>query len=205
MVEIWKLINNFDKYEVSNFGNVRSYNRHGFGDYRNDEPKLLNPCNVGSGYLSVNLCSDKMYSRLIHRLVAQAFLPNPNNLPQVNHIDGNKKNNKVDNLEWCTAQENMKHAKLTGLLGEVWNKGKTDVYSKETLKKMSENKKGIITARAKKVIQCDMSGNPIREWDSMSQAEKETGICHRKISMCCRGKKYKQTGGYKWKYSEIGA
>jgi hypothetical protein len=104
MVEIWKDVVGYESiYEISNFGNVKSfkYGKEKIRKLRNDK----------DGYLLINLCKDKKVKTFkIHRLVAQAFIPNPDNKPQINHIDGNKSNNKVDNLEWVTNKENSKHA-----------------------------------------------------------------------------------------------
>ena len=83
--------------------------------------RYLSPTNNGNGYMNVklfieNVNGKKVYKTVyVHRLVAEAFLPNPSNLPQVNHIDGNKANNSVDNLEWCSAKHNTLHALSTGL------------------------------------------------------------------------------------------
>lgn len=99
--EIWKLVADYPNYSVSNYGRVRN-NKTGY---------ILKPLEVGFGYVVVELCNKNgPKSKKIHRLVAEAFLPNPDKKPQVNHIDGNKKNNRLDNLEWVTASENMKHS-----------------------------------------------------------------------------------------------
>lgn len=146
MKEIWKDIKGYNGvYQVSTKGRVRSFNRHGKGEYRNDEPKILKsyiPKSNISPYARVSLCSDKMRPTPVHRLVAETFIPNPENKPEVNHINGIKTDNRVENLEWVTRSENSKHAHKTGL-AYCWNKGKTDVYSEEALRKMSEAKKGI--------------------------------------------------------------
>lgn len=120
MKETWKAIAGYEGfYEVSNLGNVRSLTRVVKG--RNNttriiQGRLLVP-KIGNGYLRVSLCREdsKIKTISIHRLVASAFLLNANNLPQVNHIDGNKRNNRTDNLEWCTQSENMIHAYKNGL------------------------------------------------------------------------------------------
>lgn len=105
MEEIWKPINNYPGYFVSNTGKVKSY--------RNNRITELLPREEKNGRLFVNLYRDKkMKSVKIHRLVAQAFLPNPEKLPQINHRDENPKNNNVTNLEWCTAKYNLTYNEL---------------------------------------------------------------------------------------------
>ena len=111
MIEEWKDIKNFEgKYQVSNLGRVRSlYDQNQFKKtYRT---KLLK-FGKRAGYYVVNLqnCKERK-SCQVHRLVAQAFIPNQNNNPVVNHIDENRLNNRVDNLEWCTQKENVIHSK----------------------------------------------------------------------------------------------
>lgn len=101
-MEIWKNIHEFTEYQVSNFGRVKSLEK-------NKVKKLTK--NKKSGYQSFGIWMNKtMYSFYIHRAVAKAFIPNPLNLPEVNHKDGDKTNNHVSNLEWCTKKHNMQHA-----------------------------------------------------------------------------------------------
>lgn len=106
MEEIWKIVENSNnKYEVSNLGNVRS----------SKTLKKLKPL-INKGYKVVGIIeNNQRKTRTIHRLVAKAFIPNPQNKREVNHIDGNKNNNCIDNLEWVTPKENMAHSRLTGL------------------------------------------------------------------------------------------
>lgn len=110
MEEIWKDIDGYNGlYQVSNKGNVRSWKKGRYG--RSEKPRLLSLTKTKTGYYKVKLTSPNIFKPLVHRLVAKAFIPNPINKSQVNHIDCNKINNCVDNLEWTTQQENMDHAK----------------------------------------------------------------------------------------------
>ena len=103
MKEIWKSIKNFEDYKVSNLGNIK-------------RRKVLKLNSKRCDYLCVNLCKNGVYSTLqVHRLVAQAFIPNPENKPQVNHKNGIKTDNRVDNLEWVSCKENVNHAIATKL------------------------------------------------------------------------------------------
>lgn len=118
MSEVWKDIKGFEgKYQVSNFGRVKSLNyaRRGYS-------KILKP-NTNHSYPFVNLSKNDIgRSYNIHRLVAEAFIDNPQNLPMVNHKDENRLNNHVDNLEWCTSSYNVNYGarndKITQLIGK---------------------------------------------------------------------------------------
>ena len=105
MKEIWRNIEGFENYQVSNLGNVKSLN------YKNSgKEKLMKPMDNGWGYLFVELRKNgEGKVKTIHRLVAEAFIPNPDNLPCINHKDENKTNNRVDNLEFCTYEYNTNY------------------------------------------------------------------------------------------------
>lgn len=118
--EVWKEIDGFEGlYAISNFGNVKRLEHsdtHCKQGYRVFKERPLKPF-LRRGYLKVNLFKgDKRHSKSVHRLVAQAFIPNDDTeKTQINHIDGNKVNNNKDNLEWCTCKENIAHAIRMGL------------------------------------------------------------------------------------------
>ena len=113
--EIWRPVVGYEGlYEVSNTGRVRSLDRYVKGKgYRLHKGKVLSPIKNKDGYLTVNLCCNgKIQHKTIHRLVIQTFIPNPDNLPEVNHLDEDKTNNSVDNLEWCTCSYNNNYGTL---------------------------------------------------------------------------------------------
>lgn len=114
---IWKPVKGYDGiYEVSDTGLVRSCERVVYDSYHKTSKlyggKLLNPTLNEKGYLQVTLNNKTQKTYGIHRLVAGAFISNPNNYPVVNHIDENKQNNNVENLEWCTQKQNLKYSRL---------------------------------------------------------------------------------------------
>lgn len=110
-IEIWRNIIGYEgTYLISNFGNIKSLPR------KNTKGKVLNPSKNNRGYLRVTLSVEgKTRYDSVHRLVAETFIPNPKKLPEVNHLDGNKLNNNVENLEWVTKGQNQIHAYKTGL------------------------------------------------------------------------------------------
>lgn len=110
-MEIWRDIPGYEEiYKISNLGRIKSLHRDRI------KGQILNPAKNNRGYLRLGLSGNgKVRYDSVHRLVAEAFIPNPKNLPEVNHIDGNKLNNRVENLEWVTKGENQIHAYKTGL------------------------------------------------------------------------------------------
>lgn len=113
MEEIWKDIIGYEGlYQISNLGNVKSLPRK-----HSPKNKILKPSLNNKGYLIIKLCKNKKHNqKKMHRLIASAFIPNPENKPQINHIDCVKTNNSIPNLEWCTAKENIVHAEKNKLL-----------------------------------------------------------------------------------------
>ena len=153
MIEEWRPIEGYEGlYEVSNTGRVRSVDRYvkvGYGSYRLHKGKVLSPAKDKNGYLYVNLQAGNKCN--IHRLVAEAFLPNPDNLPQVNHKDEDKSNNRVDNLEWCDCSYNNNYGsrkdkvKETAIKNGYW----TGLSRKESLKKYYQENRDRIRERQK--------------------------------------------------------
>ena len=151
--------------------------------------KILTPICADGRYLRVSLYKQKKPKYFpVHRLVAMAFIPNPENKPQVNHINGNKKDNRVENLEWCTSSENNLHAYKSGI-----NKGSKPLLGKT----------GFQNATSIPVNQIDLStGNVIATFGSMKEAGRLTGCSPSKIGKCCKGI-FSQTHGYGWKYADV--
>ena len=160
MKEIWKPIQGFEKYEVSNTGKVRSIDRIVFNKGSNRQYKvrgkeLIPQPNAKTGRVYVNLYDEdnKRTNRMIPRIVAETFIPNPDNLEEVNHIDRDVKNNAVSNLEWVSPKENMKHLEDNysfdfGRVAVTGTNIKTgEVVSFNTLKEASEY---LTVARGKK-------------------------------------------------------
>ena len=135
MDEIWKDISGFEgMYQISNLGRVKSLERYSLQNHLISE-KILKTCHAQAGYVDVSLYKNgKRYHRKPHKLVAEAFIPNPNNLPEVDHIDTNKDNNRVDNLRWVTHSENHLNP-LTVELKRRMNLGKK--LKPETIEKHS--------------------------------------------------------------------
>ena len=150
--------------------------------------KELRPHPDKDGYLKVRLWDGVRYhNRFVHRLVAQVFVPNPMNKPQVNHKDGNKKNNNIDNLEWVTQSENMRHCfDVLGHKAGHWNKGRI----------------GKDSNRSKIVLQIK-NGVVVAKFYGCMEAQRKTGVHFGSISNACLGKT-KTAGGYQWKYKNKG-
>lgn len=181
---IWKDVEGYDgKYQISSTGEVKSFSRWSKG-------KILKGGYSGNPgpyryIVLVKTCRKDAKMFYIHRLVAQHFIENPHNKAEVNHIDGNTLNNDISNLEWCTRKENAKHASATGLL------------SKE-----GSHKRGKAHPMSKPVIQRTADGAFVKEWESVNQIMRETGIKADRIFRCC-SPKYphdKSAAGYKWEY-----
>ena len=193
MKEIWNDIEGYEGfYQVSNLGRVKSikrkarYYNHSKELFRMVNEKIIYQRETNWGYYTVNLNKNGQTKiKRIHRLVASAFIPNPEHKEEVNHKDSNKKNNRVNNLEWATRSENAIHAWENNLLE------RNRIAIKKNIIKA-------YTACKKQIDQYDKDGNFIKTWDSISDASRNLNIHHSDISRCC-SKKRKTAGGYIWK------
>lgn len=177
---LWKEIENLEKYLVSDTGLIQN----------KKTGNIIKPALTNNGYQMVSLYIGKGKSKrfYVHRLVAIAFLPNPDNLTDVNHKDYDKQNNSVNNLEWCTRSDNLKHSY------NYENRNKNREHAKELAEKNHEKMKI-------KVIQKALSGEFIAEYNSLREAEEKTGIPIQNISSVTQGKR-RSAGGYIWERSD---
>lgn len=193
-------IKGFDNYSIFKDGTVVSHRRRHprWGTIINKDITMsLNKTGKDKKYLKVRLTNLSGYSKIfsVHRLVAKHFIQNKNNLPQVNHIDGDTFNNCVSNLEWCDNSHNQKHAYANGLKRAD---GKHNgMYGKEGAWK---NKRGDSHSRSKRVIQLDLFGNIIRGFQSATLAGEAVGGSAGNISKVCRGL-INKSSGYKWVFA----
>lgn len=170
-LEEWKAVSFLEnKFEVSNFGRIRN----------SKTKKIRKTSNSKRGYPVFSAwINGKRKLINVHKCVAVEFIPNPKDLPQVNHIDGNKENNHIENLEWCTARENNIHARETGLHKSNGDKSVTQIKN----------------------------GEIIAIYKSASQAAKETGLSRSGICHVCNhyvtknGKHHRTCGGYIWEWT----
>lgn len=176
-IGVYKGVDYTGMYEISSKGRFRSLDRI-IIDKRGKKHLLVGkemiPFPDSSGYMKVTICKNgKAHEARINCLVAIAFIPNPNNLPQVNHIDENKSNNDVNNLEWCTCKENINHG--------------------------TRNERAGIGHR-KAIVQLNLSGDFIREWKCIKDVE-QYGFAKEAVSMCAYGKR-RTSGGYIWMFKD---
>lgn len=193
-IEVWRPVVGYEgRYEVSNLGRVKSLESVVSGRLRNiyhSPDRILKPIKHRCGYLFVHLVSESKAKnkRLIHRLVAEAFIDNPNNHPQVNHKDENKQNNLVfvdkdgtidfekSNLEWCTRSYNINHGTRN--------------------KRVSEK---LRLSKGKSILQFTSGGELLREWRSAAEAARILGLNISPICNCLQGRTC-TSYGYVWKY-----
>jgi hypothetical protein len=205
-LEVWQPVKGFENlYEISNLGNVKSLDRlvNGFNSKKLKKGKLLTQHNR-NGYLGVVL-SKEGYTKsfTVHRLVAIAFLPNDDFSLTVNHKDGNKHNNSIENLEWCTMSEQLKHAIKSGLFKPVSPRERGYVNTPEDYRKAAEKRKGqVVTEKTRlkiaktlqKPIVCitdDIVFNSLNEAVEYSGVPKTTFHRNLKLNKLINGKYYK--------------
>ena len=174
-MEIWKPVKGYEGfYEVSSYGNVRSLSWSRTGIAKNMYLKKHN-----RGYLQVELAnrdSKKMF--LVHRLVAEAFIPNPNGLPLINHINEDKCDNRVENLEWCTQSINMRK-----YADNHWVGRKRQPYK-----------------HTRPIRQMFKNGETVKEWDCVNDIKHKLGYRDSHITDCCNGIR-KSAYGFIWQYA----
>jgi len=178
--EVWFDIIGYDGfYKLSSFQRIKSLKRTIIRAGRMAViPEKILKQNFDGEYLRLSLYRNGIINlTAVHRIVAIQFIPNPLKKKDVNHINGIKIDNRVENLEWMTRSENIKHAYENGL---------------------SHSYKGADHVKSKWVIQCDLYGNEMAQFGSQHEASRMTGISQTSISSCCLGK-LKSAGGFKWK------
>ena len=175
-MEEWKDIKGYEGlYQVSNLGRIKSIPRavcNGFNT-RHIKERIRVQVKSKSGYMNVGLNKDGKFTRFrVHRLVAEAFLPNPHNYVEINHKDEDKANNHITNLEWCGREKNCNHGTRNKRISEY---------------------------QSKPVVQISMTGEIVNTFSSASEAEKAIGAKGGHIGSCCQGKR-KTAHGYMWRY-----
>lgn len=169
-------------YQINQFGEIRTLkNSPKLKKYDLLKPQISKT--NGYVYQMLNKNGTKKLFR-VHRLVASAFLPNPNNLPQVNHKDGNKQNNRADNLEWCEQSYNMKHAYKTKL------QIPSDKQRKAVINTNKLKQKGVCQIK---------DGEIINTFSGISEASRQTNVPISCISRCCNGKR-EFANGFQWRF-----
>lgn len=174
MEEVWKDIPSYEGYyQVSNLGRIKRLPRHKPTDKRKTHNNIRKPRLAENGYFRINLSKDNSVKWFgIHRLVALAFIPNPDKLPVINHKDENKQNNRVDNLEWCDRVYNIQYGSRTERMAKT---------------------------RGKAVAQITKDGELVATYYSIGEAGRQTGLDHRVICRVCNGKA-KLYHGFRWEF-----
>lgn len=187
MEEIWRDIKDYEGlYEVNNLGRVKSLNYR-----RTGKEKVLKARKNSCGYLFVALCKDGVLKQFrVHRLVAEAFIPNPENKPCIDHLNTDRTDNRVENLRWCTCQENSNNPLTRQKYSEALKGEKAPWYGKFGAE--HNNSKPIVGINK-------TTGEEVR-FACAREAERVLGIGHSSITNCTKGRK-KSAGGYLWRYA----
>ena len=187
--EIWKDVVGYEGlYQVSNFGRVKHIScvvTTSSNSVRSIKERMIKPRLQNNGYFLVDLYkNNRRKGMLLHRLVAETFIPNPLDLPCVNHKDSNRTNCRVENLEWCTVSYNEKYS-----------------YDNNNRRDKMNWKHGKDNANSKAVHALNKNGGIVFSFDCIMDAERETGILNSNIVACLKGR-HKTAGGYIWIYAE---
>jgi hypothetical protein len=192
MQEIWRNIEGYEQYyQISSYGRVKSKDRkvtNGLGNWIK-KSRYIKPIPNNQGYLRIQVTKDGIRERIfVHRLVAKAFIPNPEGKPHVNHMDSNPLNNNVENLEWVTHKENMHHA---------INKGRF----KASFAKTTQKFKKTIEEKQIPVIGTSIETGKTIKFKSINEAGRHFNGRAGDICKCCKGERNKAQG-YKWEYAQ---
>jgi hypothetical protein len=183
--ELWEPVKGYELlYEISNMGRVKILQK--MVAYGRIQEEMIAKLRLDKdGYVTFTASKNNVVKTLkVHRMVAIAFIPNPDSKPEVNHRFGIKIDNRATELEWSTTKENIVHNfKVLNRKRPNWMRGVV----------------GKLNKQSRPVIQMDMSGKNIKEWESMNMVYPVLGIHAGSISACCRGLCH-QSGGFKWKY-----
>lgn len=177
-MEEWRNIEGYNDYQVSNYGRIKRLDViDSLGHLRKEH--ILKPVKNTKGYIHVDLCKNgKAKHHLVHRLVAEAFIPNPDNLTEINHRDECKTNNFYGNLEWCDRKYNNNYGSINQRRSEKMTNGEL----------------------SKIVYQYSLDGELIRKWHSCKEIERQLEFNQGYINRCCLGK-CKTAYGFIWKYA----
>lgn len=171
--EIWMTLKDFPNYEISTAGQVKSY--------IHKKPVILSQYINKAGYATICLTyMGKRYFRYVHRLVAQTFIPNPENFSQINHINEVKCDNRINNIEWCTPYYNTHYGSRNERIGLSSTGRKRQKHS---------------------ILQLTKNDEVVNMFSSAGEAERKTGFHHSSILKCCKGEVH-SVGGFKWKYCD---
>ena len=183
MSEVWKAIGGHEEYEVSTYGRVR---KAGTGI-------ILKLAYDKDGYLTIGLTRNGKQSRhKVHRLVASAFIPNPGNKPCIDHINGVRDYNAVDNLRWCSVGDN------NGFEMARMRKSKALIGRKKDPQAVERNR---AAQHKRPICQYDLDGNLLRTWDSVRAIGRELGYARASITRCAKGV-YERAYGCVWRYAQ---